>query len=285
MNINFLFILVLMISSNILVFAKKTDEIVWLQNNRPPWMISSGVHKNQGYGDKIRIYLTTHYLKNYKHLLLPVNPSRALKIAKTNNSNLCYGPIFKLKDSEKFFYYSKPIYTLPQGRIIVTNDTYGKLNSVDEISMTNLIQNRNYTFGKIKGIYFYPIDVKNYENQKNVVTLSSTSPVVGLLQMMKKNRIDWIYEYNVFIKWETFLNKDYSNLFKSIQVKETQSLPISITYMACSKNSFGKSIIEKINKSLNKEHILKIRKEVRRWQLDENTLSSFDKVNKEVFGY
>ena len=31
-----------------------TNEIIWLQNQRPPWMINSGEYKDQGYGDKIR---------------------------------------------------------------------------------------------------------------------------------------------------------------------------------------------------------------------------------------
>lgn len=267
------------------VYAKKADEIIWLQNNRPPWLISTGAHKNEGYGDKIRIFITTNYLDEYKHRLLPVNPSRALRIVKEENTDICYASIFRLKNTESFLIYSKPIYVLPQGRIIVTNEIHNKLNNIDEISMIELIQNNNYIFGKIKGIDFYPIDVKKFENQKNVITLSTSSPVVNLLNMMKRNRIDWIYDYNVFIKWEEFLNKDYKNIFKTIKVKETQNLPKSIGYIACRKNSFGKKIIDKINKNLSKSNILEMRKEIRKWQLDDSTAKEFETLNKELFGY
>ena len=267
------------------MYAHKSNEIDWLQNNRPPWLISSGIYKNEGYGDKIREYITTNFLSEYKNRLIPINPSRALKIVKENNSNLCYGPIFKLKDTQDNFYYSKPIYVLPQGRIIVTNDTYNKLGKVGKISMLDLIQNEDYTFGTIKGIHFYPFDVTQFKNQKNVITLSSSSPIVNLLQMMKKNRIDWIYDYAVFIKWETFLNKNFEKTFKTIQVKETKNLPKSIAYIGCSKNEFGKKIIDKINISLNQNAILEMRSYVRRWQLDESVTSSFDDLNKELFGY
>jgi len=275
--------LLLMLWFSISAFAK--EEIIWLQNNRPPWLISSGEYKNKGYGDVIRTFLTKNYLQDYKHLLLPINPSRAMQKIKDENTNLCYGPAFKIKTLESLFYFSKPIYVLPQGRIIVTNETFNRLNRPDELSMEKLIQNPEFRLGTIKNSFYYPIDMTKYNEQNNVTTLSTSSPIVHLLAMMKKGRIDWVFDYNVFVKWEAFLNPNYENIFKTIKVTETQKLPLSVTYIACSKNSLGKGIIEKMNKGLTRSNILEMRKEVRKWQLDANTLQAFDKLNLEYFGF
>ena len=283
MKLKLCFILLVLLNFHLLCFAQ--DKIIWLQYNRPPWTIPYGEYKNQGYADKIRTFLTTNYLKEYKHSVLPVNPSRAMKIINEENNKLCYGPTFKTESISKNFHYSKPMYVLPQARIIVTNQVYEKLNGIQTISMLDLIQDKNYIFGNVKALYLYPIDLEKFIQEKNVITLSSSSPIRSLLQMMRRNRIDWIYDYNVFIKWETFLNKDYSNTLKTIKVKETKNLPLSVTYIACSKNSFGKEIIDRINKKLTQEDILEFRKEIRKWQLDENTIQSFDKLNKDFFGY
>jgi len=260
-------------------------EIVWLQHNRPPWLISEGTYKNQGYGDKTREILTNRYLKDYDHILLPVNPSRENILVTQTNQNICIGPNLKHKPYVSHLYWSKPIYTLPKARIILTKEKLEELNNIEEISMEELIQNEKFRFGNIKSAKYYPLDIKNYLNQKNIYTISSGSPLTHLLKMMRKNRIDWIFDHPVFVRWDEILSQNNEDKFRTIRVTEDKDTPNPVAYIACRKNEFGKKIIDTINKNLTQKDILDIRKEVRIWQLDENTKKFYDKLNQDYFGY
>lgn len=265
-----------------LELSAKTNEIIWLQNQRPPWMINSGQYKNQGYGDKIREIFKSK-LTQYTHKTIPINTSR-LKIEVQRNKNTCYGPVGKFEAIKSLFHWSKTLYYLPKPHIIVLNSTYKKMGSPKELSMEELIQNQNYNFGNHLNILLYPIDVKKYSNAKNISTIVTSSPTTSLLNMLEKKRIDWIYDSPVFIKWHTSLSKTNDN-FKTIKVTETRNKPPLSAYMACSKNDWGKKIIHQINNDINKKNILKIRSYVRKWQLGEENTKEYDVLNTEKFGY
>jgi len=277
----FSFIIITVLFSTLELKAN-TNEIVWLQNQRPPWMINAGPYKNQGYADMIREIFKSKLI-TYSHKTIPINASR-LKIEVQRNKNTCYGPVGKFKAIESLFHWSKPLYYLPNPNIIVLNTTYKKMGSPKELSMENLIQNHNYNFGNHLNILLYPIDVKKYANQKNVSSIATTSPTTSLLNMLEKARIDWIYDSPVFVKWHTTLSKT-NKMFKTIKVTETKNKAPLSAYLVCSKNEWGEKIIKKINSNVNKENILKIRSFVRKWQLDEASLKEFDKINEKMFSY
>ncbi len=259
-----------------------TNEIIWLQNQRPPWMINSGEYKDQGYGDKIR-KLFVSKLTNYTHKTIPINFSRFL-IELKKRDNVCYGPVAKMEPIASNFHWSEAVYYLPKPYIIVLNSTYEKMATPKELSMEELIQNQNYQFGKIVNLAHYPIDVEKYSSQKNITSVSTTAPITSLLTMLEKQRVDWIYDLPLFIKWHTSL-KNTSDNFKTIKVTETKKLPLMAAYMACKKNEWGEKVIREINKNINKKNILKIRSFVRKWQLDGTNLKEYDELNYKMYGY
>ena len=266
-------------------FANSPEKIIWLQHNRPPWLISKGPFKDQGYGDKVRELIKKKYLQDYQHISLPVNPSRESQIIMHTNQNICFGPNLKHKQYLSHFYWSKAVYTMPKARIILTKEKLEQLNNIDEISMEELIQNQNYKFGHIKSAKYYPFDMSRYSNNDNIFTISSSAPLTSLLKMMRRDRIDWIFDHPVFVTWEAKVNKRKEDRFRTIKVKEFSNTPNPVAYIACRKNEFGKKIIERINKQITPNDILEIRKELRSWQLDEKTKQSFDKLNLELFGF
>lgn len=262
------------------LYAK--DEIVWFQNQRPPWMINSGEFKNTGYGDKIRQHFES-VLSEYDHKLIPINPSRFFK--EMNNYNkLCYGPLMKIKSLKNNFHWSNPIYAIPKQEIIVLESTFEELGSPKEISIEELLKNENYIFGKLANLNHYPI--KKFEHQKNILTISTMASTRNLLNMMQKKRIDWIYDFPLYIKWHTMQSGNIINEnYKTIEVKETKQNNKIIAHMICKKNDFGKKIIEKINKNLSKDNILKIRSLVRQWQPNNEDINTFNNINKEIFDF
>jgi len=275
------FIIISLLFLNVLMQAN-TNEIIWLQNQRPPWMINTGPYKNQGYGDKTREIFKSKLLE-YTHKTIPINTSR-LTIEVQRNKNTCYGPVGKFESIKSLFHWSKALYHLPNPNIIVLNSTYKKMGSPKELSMESLIQKQAYNFGNHLNILLYPIDVQKYAKQKNVTSIATTSPTTSLLNMLEKGRVDWIYDSPVFVKWHSSLSKTSEN-FKTIKVTETKNKAPITAYLVCSKNTWGKKIINKINNNINKENILKIRSYLRKWQLDEANLKEFDDINTKMFAY
>lgn len=273
-------IIILLFSINLFsndMILKK--EIIWLQNQRPPWMINHGKYVNQGYGDKIREYFVD-ILSQYSHKTIPINSSRFFKEVNKYN-NICYGPVTKLKVIEDYFYWSKAIYAISNPSIIVLESTFKKLGSPEKISIEKLLSNKKLVFGKIEKINYYPID--KFRNQKNIVSISTSESTTNLLNMLQKKRVDWIYDFPLLITWHTLLENNFNyEKYKTIEIKETNKNDKIIGYMACSKNSFGKEVILQINQSINKDSILKIRSYVKRWQPDSLSLEAFDKVNQEL---
>jgi len=210
MKLNLNCILSILFTFQIFAFADVNSEVIWFQHQRPPWMISTGIHKNEGYGDKIRIDIEKK-LPQYTHKQLEINPSRLLKQI-NKHTNICYGPVGKFPILLDKFYWSKPLYLMTGYRIIMMKKTHQKLNQVDEISMNTLIQNKDYTFGKIKGMFHYPVDFEKYKNQLNIHAISSSAPLTHLLRMMRKDRIDWVYDHPVFVKWENVIENNLQRI-------------------------------------------------------------------------
>jgi len=266
------------------LYSNEQKEIVWLQHQRPPWMISSGIHKNQGYGDKIRKVIESK-LPDYKHKLLPINPSRLLKELKNNNT-VCYGPVGKFPILKDKFYWSKALYLLTGYRIITLEHINQKYNRVKTVSMKKLLEDKSLIFGQIANMWHYPIEIKDYEHQNNILSISSSAPLSNLLSMMQKKRVDWVFDHPVFVKWaNTVVNSNPNEKFITMKVKESSNSPKIIAYIGCTKNIFGKTIIDKINDKHSKEDILLFRNYVRKWQLNEETLNSFESLNRNFFGF
>lgn len=277
------FFIVLLFTVNI--FAQETENkqnIIWLQNQRPPWMINSGKSRNKGYGDKIRQHFEK-VLNNYKHKIVPVNPSRFVK-EMNKYDNLCYGPVTKVDFIVDKFYWSKALYAVPKQKIIVLESTFKQLGSPKKISMEKLLSNQNYIFGKLANLNHYPM--KKFKKQKNIQEISTSDSTTNLLSMLQKKRIDWIYDFPLYITWHVLQPENIINeKYKTIEVLETKRRNKIVGYMACSKNEFGKKIISQINKNITKETIYKIRNIVRQWQPDQLNTDTFDKINKELYDF
>ncbi len=117
-------------------------------------------------------------------------------------------------------YWSKAIYTMPKARIILTKEKLEQLNNAEEISIKELLKNEIYRFGAIKSAKHYPFDINNYKDQNNIYTISSSSPLTHLLKMMKKDRIDWIFDHPVFVTWDAILNNRNGDKFRTIKISE-----------------------------------------------------------------
>ncbi len=259
------------------------NEIIWFQHQRPPWMINSGEYKNQGYGDKIRQSIIKK-LPNYTHRTLAITPSRFYKEI-NKYTNVCYGPVMKLQNTEKFFHWSQPVYTIPEQTIIVLKETYEKLGSPKTISMKKLIKNQDLIFGNIANMKHYPFDLTPYRQQENVLTLENSGATESLIAMLQKKRIDWMYDFPFFIVWHNKLAQKRLENYRTIKTTEEALVPKILAHMVCTKNAWGKNVIKQINTILTKEHILKVRDYVRPWQLDEINKKEFDRLNKELFGF
>jgi len=265
-------------------YANEQKEIVWLQHQRPPWMIAAGIHKNQGYGDKIRKVIESN-LDNYKHKLLPINPSRLLKELE-DNKTICYGPVGKFPALKDKFYWSKALYVLTGYRIITLDHINQKFNNINTVSMKKLLEDKSLIFGRIADMWHYPIDMKEYEHQDNILSISSSAPLSNLMSMMQKKRVDWVFDHPVFVKWaNTIVNSNPNEKFITMKVKESSKSPKIIAYIGCTKNAFGKSIIDEINAKHTKENLLLFRSYVRKWQLNDETLNSFESLNRNFFGF
>ncbi|MFH0784838.1 MAG: TIGR02285 family protein [Pseudomonadota bacterium] len=280
------FLVIFFISFAILIpsLSPAQDSLVWMEAVAPPFFIHDGALKGQGYEDIITNLLQEH-LPQYRHAHIKANISRHYQQWK-QGEKACSVGMYKTPERLEFTYYSIPsVFTLPPV-LIIHKDHFQAFGGNKTVSLTKILKDGKLIIGRSSNRSYgveFDAALKTYSNDKNTFTYEGPELSLNLFKMLQAGRIDafpGLPEEAMYLA-ETMGIRDQ---IMTLAVEENQINPEeSLSYVACSKNEWGKNAIEMINQALRKQRPTeKYRAAYERW-LDPSSVEGYRKLYADVF--
>lgn len=260
------------------------DSISWLEAVAPPFFIHEGILKGQGYEDQITKIIKAQ-LPNYDHSHMQASISRHYQQWK-QGEKACSLAMYKTPERQEFAYFSIPsVFTLPTV-LIIRKEKFMKFGGTKDVSLTELLKSNSFTIGRSNnrsyGIEFDKT-LNSYGNDKNIFSFEGTGLSLNLFKMLLAGRIDALCglpEEAMYLA-ETMGIKDQIMTLNIAENRKNHEA--SLSYVACSKNEWGKKTIKDIDEVLLRERPTAIyRAAYERW-LDASSIAGYRKLYKEVF--
>lgn len=219
------------------------EKITWMVLDWKPWMILEGEDKGTGRFNHI-LKVAQDNLPEYTHETEVMNWARFWHEI-DNNNNVCYPFGLKKGNREKLVYYSAPHTLVLPNAIIMKKETAQILGNPTSYSMVQLLQQDKLKGYAEKGRSFTEkIDsiMKEHEQGSNLTRIPESAE--SLIKMVSMGRIDYTIEYPIVAAYYQKKSRTPESLI-SIPIAEMK--PFSYVYMNCTKNEWGKEVIEKWN--------------------------------------
>ncbi len=278
-----------LISIFVLTFLAPTgawtkDSISWMEAVAPPFFIHEGELKGQGYEDLITDILIKN-LPEYQHTHMIANISRHYQQWKQGEKS-CGLAMYKTPERMEFAYFSIPsVLTLPPV-LIINKEKFNTFGGTKIVSLTKILQNNTLVIGRSNN-RSYGVEFDNtlnkYGNKKNIFSYEGPELSLNLFKMLLAGRIDALPGLPEEAMYLAEI-MGIQNQIMTLNIVENQvNHEASLTYVACSKNDWGKKTIEDINAVLLKQRPTEsYRAAYERW-LDQSSLEGYRKLYKEIF--
>ena len=249
----------------------------------PPFFIHEGTLAGQGYEDVVTDIITDA-LPEHDHQRVIANISRHYQDFKSGRK-ACNVGFFKTPEREQFLYYSIPsFFTLP-AVMIINKNRFPEFGNSKTVSLEKILR-RKFVVGRAeKRSYGKDLDhvLDTFGNAGNIYAFEGSELSLQLFQMLKHKRIDAL----ISLPEEAVYQAErlgFREQIMTLTIAENQNgYDGWLSYVACSKNEWGKQFIEQVNQVLLKERpTLKYRQAYERW-LDESSLEGYRKLYDEVF--
>lgn len=259
------------------------ERVQWMEAVAPPFFIHEGDLAGQGYEDVITDIITEN-LPQYEHERVIANITRHYKEFK-DGRKACNVGLFKTPEREEFLYYSIPsFFTLPTVFIINRKrfPEFGssKVVSLEEILAGNLKIGRalNRSYGK-------NVDqvLDTFGTPENIFAYEGYELSLNLFKMLKHDRLDGLLGLPEEAMYQAERLGIRDQIMTLTIAENQENYDGWLSYVVCSKNEWGKQVIEEINQILIKQRPTeKYRQAYERW-LDDSTLEGYRKLYDEVF--
>ena len=213
----------------------------------PPWFM---LQEDKGMGQFNHILKEAQQnLPQYDHINEEMNWSRFWY--EIENTNMCY--VFGLKSSkrEELVYFSNPHTLILPNAIIMRKEDIKKLGNPARYSIGELTQDPRF-IGLVEKerSFTKPIDtvLSKFKDGSNLTRVEKNSE--SLIKMLIAGRIDYTIEYPNVASYHTKTQNIDTDTLVSIQISEMAQF--SYVHMACTKNAWGKKIINEWNEILRR---------------------------------
>ena len=227
--------------------AEEPETITWLVLDLPPLFIIEGPDAGKGIADRLQ-KMISNGLKGRRFETRVANASRVAKDLSEEN-NVCFAGEFY---GNPHFLTSIPTIALPPHNLIVLKENAHLFGNGEMVSLRSLLDNRKLIFGTAKSRRYGPeLDeiLRQYAGARNIYTRSGRDTLEGLLGMLDKQRVHYLIEYPVAIRYAARKAGMWDRL-KVIPIEENaEALPI-IGAVRCSDTPEGRRLIAEINEVL-----------------------------------
>ncbi len=222
------------------------ETVTWQVVHWPPWMMMEG--EDQGKGRFNHILKVAHEnLPQYNNITREMNWARFWHDVK-DGKNVCNMFAFKSGSQrrEEIVYFSEPhTFVLPNA-IIMKKSTIEKLGNPSSYPIVELLKDERFkgTVEKTRSFTETLDDILKKQEQGSNLSREGVSPE-SLIKMVASGRIDYTIEYPIVATYfGQKLTKDFGSI-SSIPITEME--PFAYVYLACTKNEWGKKVIERWN--------------------------------------
>ncbi len=227
------------------------EQLTWFHPSFPPANFVDGLMEGLGHNDQAEKFIAKK-LSHYQHHYITASYQRIMHSLKYGEG--CSIGIYKSKDREDKLSYSIPyLLTFPNGLIIKEKQfsLFKKyLNNDKTISIKKLLDDESLLGGIADGRKYQgaiDLELNDHKNKDNIIIRSNTDVFFGLLQMLDKGRIDYLFGFPEELAYHTSLGVlEHKTLF--IPISEMPKFLTS--YIVCSKTPWGKAVIKDINEVL-----------------------------------
>jgi len=224
------------------------EKLTWMVLDWPPLMMLNDKDQENGRFNHL-LSVAMDALSEYDHFTEEMNWARFWHEVE-NGRNICYIFGVKTRKRQDIVYYSLPHTFLLPNEIIIKKTDLQKFGNPTSYSIVKLLKDR-----RIKGYaeknrsFSEDIDniLKNIEADSNLERISEHTE--SITRMIITDRIDYTIEYPIVAHYYEEKNK-YSGVLTSIPITEMEKY--TYVYMNCTKNEWGKKVIERWNEALQK---------------------------------
>jgi len=233
--------------------ALAQEKLTWYHPNFPPANFVEDLMEGLGHNDQAEKFIAKK-LPQYQHQYATASYQRIMHSLKYGRG--CSVGIYKSSDREEKLYFSQPyLLTFPNGLIIKEKQRHRferYLDSNKAISIKKLLSDERLIGGIADGRKYQgaiDLELNNHRNKDNIIVRSNTDVFAGLLQMLDKDRIDYLFGFPEELAYHTSLGV----LDNKIQFIPINEMPDFLTsYIVCSKSPWGEKVIVQVNKVLSK---------------------------------
>lgn len=264
--------------------SRAKDSVTWMEAVMPPYFIQSGTQKDQGYGDQIT-RIIQEGLTDYQHEEMVTNVTRHFYKFK-QGEKVCSVGLFRTPEREEFMHFSMPSFLTLPAVIIIRKDALPQFAGQTTVRLVDLLKNTTITLGLAKDrSYGVSVDevLKQYRGSSSTVEVSGPELSLSLFKMLMKGRLDGI----LGLPEEALYQAEQLGIrdqLMTLSIEENlNGYEAWLSSVGCSKNAWGKAIIDRINAVLLAQRPTeRYRAAYERW-LDPNAIEQYRKVYQEVF--
>lgn len=264
--------------------SAEKETITWYHAGFPPGIILEGPMAGQGYHNVLEDYLRKS-MPGYEHVYKRANFGRIQKQIK--NTNACCACLIKNEEREKYTVFSQPTMVGMMNGVHILSEDLPKfkpfINEDGYISIVDIFNKSNLKVGIAKGRKFGPAVDKllaKYKDSKKIITHYKCNLFQSLILNMESRRgIDYVIGYPQEIQWLKSQKKTKGQ-FTFIPIKEMPKYVLS--YVGCSKNTWGKKIIAKVNNILKGQYYQKHKERYQEF-IPAETIKIHEKLIPEIF--
>ncbi|WP_161947506.1 TIGR02285 family protein [Trichlorobacter thiogenes] len=233
------------------VQAKET--LVWSVIDFPPFQILDGTYAASGSFDG-ELQTLIDNMPDFDHKITRMSFARR-KQEFLRGTNICTPGIFLAPAKELNLAISKPALTHLDNRIIFLKNKAALFGRENPIVLEALFKRKDLVGGIMAGRSYAPnIDpvIQRYKDSPNLVIRTLTGD--QLFQMMQNGDLDYLIMFSHEAAFQNIrMGLNDMPLNRSI----AGTPPYLYTYVACTGNDWGRSVIKKVNTVLDRERAKK----------------------------
>lgn len=260
------------------------DSVTWMEASMPPFFIKEGANLNKGYGDEITRILQER-LPDYTHEQVSTNITRHFYKFK-QGEKVCSVGLYRTPEREEFMHFSMPSFLTLPAVIIIKKEKSSSFGNRTSVQLGDILSNQQLMIGLSKDRSFGTVldaILNQYKGQKNIVATSGPELSHNLFKMLMIDRLDGVIglpEEELYLAEQMGIRDQ----LMTVTIEENQQgYEGWFSSVGCTKNAWGKKIIDDINKVLlTQRPTERYRAAYERW-LDPNSIANYRHVYTDFF--